>query len=87
MKLSLWDRKQLKNEEDKLKNRFLRNGIAMIVDGYNAKNIYELMDREMNTMLDRPQLRTKGFSIHVRTGSHIWNGRNTDWSGVNVNAY
>lgn len=45
--------KQLENEESKVDNRFLKNGIAMIVDGYNAKEIHELMDREMNAMLDR----------------------------------
>jgi chemotaxis protein MotA len=45
--------KQLENEEGKVDNRFLRNGIAMIVDGYNAKEIHELMDRELNAMLDR----------------------------------
>lgn len=45
--------KQLENEEGKVDNRFLKNGIAMIVDGYNAKEIHELMDREMNAMLDR----------------------------------
>lgn len=45
--------KQLENEEGKVDNRFLKSGIAMIVDGYNAKEIHELMDREMNAMLDR----------------------------------
>ncbi|MBC8286962.1 MAG: MotA/TolQ/ExbB proton channel family protein [Nitrospinae bacterium] len=45
--------KQLENEEGKVDNRFLKNGIAMIVDGYNAKEIHELMDRELNSMLDR----------------------------------
>jgi len=45
--------KQLENEEGKVDNRFLKNGIAMIVDGYNAKEIHELMDRELNAMLDR----------------------------------
>lgn len=45
--------KQLENEESKVDNRFLRNGIAMIVDGYNAKEIHELMERELNSMLDR----------------------------------
>jgi len=45
--------KQLENEESKVDNRFLRNGIAMIVDGYNAKEIHELMERELNAMLDR----------------------------------
>ena len=45
--------KQLENEESRVDNRFLKNGIAMIVDGYNAKEIHELMDRELNAMLDR----------------------------------
>ena len=45
--------KQLENEESQLDNRFLKNGIAMIVDGYNAKEIHELMERELNAMLDR----------------------------------
>lgn len=45
--------KQLENEESKVDNRYLRNGIAMIVDGYNAKEINELMERELNSMLDR----------------------------------
>ena len=41
------------NEEANLDNRFLKNGIAMIVDGYNAKEIYELMERELNSLMDR----------------------------------
>ena len=45
--------KQLENEESKVDNRFLKNGIAMIVDGYNAKEIHELMERELNAMLER----------------------------------
>ena len=45
--------KQLENEESKVDNRFLKGGIAMIVDGYNAKEIHELMERELNAMLDR----------------------------------
>jgi len=40
------------NEKAKLDNRFLKNGIAMIVDGYNAKEIYELMERELNYLMD-----------------------------------
>ena len=32
---------ELENEEGKVDNRILRNGIAMIVDGYNAKEIHE----------------------------------------------
>ena len=43
----------IQNEEAKLDNRFLKNGIAMIVDGYNAKEIYELMERELNSLMDR----------------------------------
>ena len=45
--------KQLENEESTLDNRFLKNGIGMIVDGYNAKEIHELMERELNAMLER----------------------------------
>ena len=45
--------KQLENEESKVDNRFLKNGIAMIVDGYNAKEIHELMERELSAMLER----------------------------------
>jgi len=45
--------KQLENEESQLDNRFLKNGIAMIVDGYNAKEIHELMERELNAMNER----------------------------------
>ena len=41
------------NEKAKLDNRFLKNGIAMIVDWYNAKEIYELMERELNSLMDR----------------------------------
>ena len=41
------------NEEAKLDNGFLKNGIAMIVDRYNAKEIYELMERELNSLMDR----------------------------------
>jgi chemotaxis protein MotA len=43
----------IQNEEAKLDNQFLKNGIAMIVDGYNAKEIYELMERELNSLMDR----------------------------------
>ena len=45
--------KQLENEESLLDNRFLKNGIAMIVDGYNAKEIHEIMERELNAMNER----------------------------------
>jgi chemotaxis protein MotA len=42
----------IQNEKAKLDNRFLKNGIAMIVDGYNAKEIYELMERKLNSLMD-----------------------------------
>jgi chemotaxis protein MotA len=45
--------KQLENEESTLDNRFLKNGIGMIVDGYNAKEIHEIMERELNAMNER----------------------------------
>ena len=45
--------KQLENAESQLDNRFLKSGIAMIVDGYNAKEIHEIMEREMTTMQER----------------------------------
>ena len=49
------------NEEANLDNRFLKNGIAMIVDGYNAKEIYELMERELNSLMDRRNAGQKFF--------------------------
>ena len=45
--------KQLENAESQLDNRFLKSGIAMIVDGYNTKEIHEIMEREMATMQER----------------------------------
>ena len=45
--------KQLENEEAGIENRFLKNGIAMIVDGYNAREIHEIMERELTAMVDR----------------------------------
>ena len=34
--------KQLENAESQLDNRFLKSGVAMIVDGYNAKRYMKL---------------------------------------------
>ena len=45
--------KQLENAESDLDNRFLKSGIAMIVDGYNGKEIHEIMEREMQSMQER----------------------------------
>jgi chemotaxis protein MotA len=47
--------KRLKNEEDNLENRFMRTGVGMIVDGYNSREIHEILDREMNSMIERHQ--------------------------------
>lgn len=47
--------KRLKNEEENVENRFLRAGIGMIVDGYNSREIHEILDREMNSMIERHQ--------------------------------
>jgi len=45
--------KQLENAESDLDNRFLKSGIAMIVDGYNSKEIHEIMEREMQALQER----------------------------------
>jgi len=45
--------KQLENEEAKIENAFLKNGIAMIVDGYNGREIHEILDRELTSMMER----------------------------------
>ena len=42
--------KRLENEEKLLTNRFLRNGIGMIVDGYNSREIQEVMEREITAL-------------------------------------
>ncbi|MEC8956921.1 MAG: MotA/TolQ/ExbB proton channel family protein [Nitrospinota bacterium] len=45
--------KQLENAESQLDNRFLKSGIAMIVDGYNTKEIHEILERELAAMQER----------------------------------
>ncbi|KMP12420.1 biopolymer transporter ExbB [Candidatus Nitromaritima sp. SCGC AAA799-C22] len=45
--------KVLENEEAKLDNRFMRNGVGMIVDGYNGREIHEILEREVNALVDR----------------------------------
>ncbi|PIQ99009.1 MAG: biopolymer transporter ExbB [Nitrospinae bacterium CG11_big_fil_rev_8_21_14_0_20_45_15] len=45
--------KQLENEEAKIENAFLKNGIAMIVDGYNGREIHEILERELSSMMER----------------------------------
>jgi chemotaxis protein MotA len=45
--------KKLESEEQYLENRFLKTGVAMIVDGYNSREIQEIMEREMTSMVER----------------------------------
>ena len=45
--------KRLESEEEFLNNRFLRSGISMIVDGYNAREIQEIMERELQSLVER----------------------------------
>lgn len=45
--------KRLESEEEFLDNRFLRSGIAMIVDGYNSREILEIMERELQALVER----------------------------------
>lgn len=45
--------KRLETEEKLLTDRFLRNGIGMIVDGYNSREIQEVMERELNALGER----------------------------------
>ncbi len=45
--------KKLESEEQYLENRFLKKGIAMIVDGYGLREIHEILERELSAMLDR----------------------------------
>ncbi len=45
--------KRLESEEEFLNNRFLRSGISMIVDGYNSREIQEIMERELQSLVER----------------------------------
>lgn len=45
--------KKLESQEEYLNNRFLRNGISMVVDGYNSREMHEIMDRELFSMIER----------------------------------
>ncbi len=45
--------KKLESEEQFLDNRHLKNGVMMIVDGYNAREIQEIMERELNSVVER----------------------------------
>jgi len=45
--------KKLETQEAYLDHRFLRNGISMVVDGYNSREMHEIMDRELFSMIER----------------------------------
>lgn len=45
--------KKLEAEEPFLENRFLKSGVAMIVDGYSSRDIHEIMEREHTAMVER----------------------------------
>ncbi|PIQ98014.1 MAG: biopolymer transporter ExbB [Nitrospinae bacterium CG11_big_fil_rev_8_21_14_0_20_56_8] len=45
--------KQLENMEANIENPFMRNGVAMIVDGYNGREIHEIMERELSALIER----------------------------------
>lgn len=45
--------RRLENEEKLLTNRYLKNGISMIVDGYNSREIQEVMEREITALGSR----------------------------------
>lgn len=45
--------KKLETEEEFLDNRFLKDGISMVVDGFNNREINELMERQINSLQER----------------------------------
>lgn len=45
--------KRLESEEQFLNNRLIKSGVAMVVDGYNTREIHEIMDRELSSMIER----------------------------------
>ncbi len=45
--------KKLESREENLENRFLRSGVSMIVDGYSSREINEILDREIASMIER----------------------------------
>ncbi len=45
--------KRLESEEEFLNNRFLRSGVSMIVDGYNSREIQEIMGHELQALVER----------------------------------
>ncbi len=45
--------KGLESAEEFLNNRFLKEGIAMVVDGFNAREITEIMERQISSVVER----------------------------------
>lgn len=45
--------KKLESQEELLDNRFLRTGVSLVVDGYSAREIHEILEREITSMADR----------------------------------
>jgi chemotaxis protein MotA len=45
--------KKLESEEQYLNNRLIKSGVAMVVDGYSTREIHEIMDRELSSMIER----------------------------------
>lgn len=45
--------KKLESEEQFLDNRLIKSGVAMVVDGYSTREIHEIMDRGLVSMIER----------------------------------
>ena len=45
--------KKLESQEEFLDNRFLKTGITLVVDGYSAREIHEILDRQLFSMTER----------------------------------
>lgn len=45
--------KKLESEEQFLDNRLIKSGVRMVVDGYNSREINEILDRELYSMVER----------------------------------
>lgn len=45
--------RRLEKQEEFLDNRFLKEGISMVVDGYNLREINEVMERQSSSLVER----------------------------------
>lgn len=45
--------KKLEAEEQYLANRYMKNGVSMVVDRFSTREIHEIMDRELSSMIER----------------------------------